>query len=204
MKFQQPTLHNKDLIKHLKDHMAEWNISAEVLAEDIGVASIYGWFKGVKPNAVSYEKLLDYFDIDFSEKSAYYTPDGRLMFEGTHETFLVYMDFDKNRFNALQNEGKIIRKSLPVADGECAECKAYDVLPESFNTRYSRVYEVHLNDKVIARGDGREVCKAMGIAVTTLRNRLMMSKKGDLKPHEYQVYHVGYSFMQNLEKEVAE
>ena len=87
MEFQQPTLHNKDLIKHLKDYMAEWNISAEVLAEDIGVASIRGWLKGVKPSSKSCEKLFDYFDIDFSEKSAYYTPDGKLMFEGTHETF---------------------------------------------------------------------------------------------------------------------
>lgn len=199
MEFQQPTLHNKDLVKHLKDYMTEWNISAEVLAEDIGVASIRKWLRGIRPSPKSCEKLFEYFGVDFAEKSAYYTPDGRLMFEGTHETFLVYMDFDKNRFNALQNEGKIIRKSLPVGDGECAECKAYDVLPESFNTRYSRVYEVHLNDKVIARGNGREVCKAMGIAVTTLRNRLMMSKKGDLKPHEYQVYHVGYNFKQNLE-----
>ena len=200
MEFQEPSLHNKDLIGYLNDYMTEWNISAEVLAEDIGVSSIRRWLRGTRPSPKSCEKLFDYFGIDFSEMFAYHTPDGKLMFEGTHETFLVYMDFDKNRFNALQNEGKIIRKSLPIADGECAECKAYDVLPESFNTRYSRVYEVHLNDKVIARGNGREVCKAMGIAVTTLRNRLMMSKKGDLKPHEYQVYHVGYDFRKNLEE----
>lgn len=199
MEFQTPSLHNKNLIKYLNDYMTEWNISPEVLAEDIGVSSIRKWLIGIRPSPKSCEKLLDYFGVDFSEKSAYYTPDGRLMFEGTHETFLVYMDFDKNRFNALQNEGKIIRKSLPVADGECAECKAYDVLPESFNARYSRVYEVYLNDRVIARGNGREVCKAMGIAVTTLRNRLMMSKKGDLKPHEYQVYHTGYDFGKKLE-----
>ena len=199
MEFQTPTLHNKNLIKHLEEYMIEWNISAEVLADDIGVASIYGWFKGVKPNAISCEKLFDYFGVDFAEKFAYYTADGRLMFEGTHETFLMYMDFGKSWFNALQNEGKIIRKTLPIADGECAECKTYDVLPESFNTRYSRVYEVHLDGKVIVRGNGREVCKSMGIAVTTLRNRLMMSKKGDLKPHEYQVYHTGYDFKRNLE-----
>ena len=199
MEFQEPSLHNKDLIGYLNDYMTEWNISAEVLAEDIGVSSIRRWLRGTRPSPKSCEKLFDYFGIDFSEMFAYHTPDGKLMFEGTHETFLVYMDFDKNRFNALQNEGKIIRKSLPIADGECAECKAYDVLPESFNTHYSRVYEVYLNDKVIARGNGREVCKAMNIAVTTLRNRLMMSKKGDLKPHEYQVYHVGYDFKKNLE-----
>ena len=199
MEFQQPTLHNKNLIKHLEDYMTKWNISPEVLAEDIGVVSIRWWLKGVRPSPKSCEKLFDYFDIDFSERSAYYTPDGRLMFEGTHEMFLVYMDFGKSRFNALQNEGKIIRKPLPIADGECTEYKAYDVLPESFNTRYSRVYEVHLNGKVIVRGNGREVCKAMNIAVTTLSNRLTMSKKGNLKPHEYQVYHVGYDFKKNLE-----
>ena len=199
MEFQEPSLHNKDLVKYLSDYMTEWNLSPEALAEDIGVASTRRWLRGTRPSPKSCEKLFDYFGLDFTERFAYYTPDGRLMFEGTHETFLMYMDFGKSWFNALQNEGKIIRKSLPVADGECDECKTYDVLPESFNTRYSRVYEVYLNDKVIARGNGREVCKAMNIAVTTLRNRLMMSKKGDLKPHEYQVYHTGYDFKRNLE-----
>lgn len=58
MEFQEPTLHNRDLVKLLHDYMTEWNISAEVLAEDIGVASIRRWLKGTRPRPISCEKLL--------------------------------------------------------------------------------------------------------------------------------------------------
>lgn len=77
MKFQQPALYNKDLIKYLNDYMTEWNISPEVLAEDIGVSSIRRWLRGTRPSPKSCEKLLEYFGVDFTEKFAYHTPDGK-------------------------------------------------------------------------------------------------------------------------------
>ena len=199
MEFQTPTLHNKNIIKHLKDYMTEWNMSALALAEDLGVYEIYRWLNGVWPKPKSCELLLDYFGIDFTEKFAYYTPDGRLMFEGPHELFLLYIDVGVHWCSTMMNSGKIIRKSLPIAEGECAEYVAYDVLPESYRTRYSKVYEVYSKDEMVAKGNAREVCEVMGISLSTLGNRLMMSKKGNLKPHEYQVYHVGYDFKKNLE-----
>lgn len=200
MQFEQPTLHNKDLIKHLTNYMEEWNISPEVLGEDIGTTSVRWWLNGAKPNTESYQKLLDHFDVDFTEKFAYYTPDGHLMFEGTHDTFLLYLDIGHNWYKKLENNGKVIRHTLPTADGDCAEYVAYDVSPESFKANYSRVYEVYKHDKPVFKGNGREVCKYMGITVTRLMERLKMSRDKALQPDGYYVYHIGYDFKKNLEE----
>ena len=199
MKFQQPSLHNKNLIKYLHDYMTKWNISPEVLAEDIGVASIRRWLKGTRPRPISCEKLLDYFGVDFTEKFAYYTPDGKLMFEGTQDMFLNYLDVGRLWLLALEKDGKIIKKSLPVADGECAEYKTYEVSPESYRANHSRVFEVYLNDDLVIRGNAKDVSKEMGIAKSSLKNHLTWTRNGKKKPNDFKVYHIGYDFKKNLE-----
>lgn len=200
MNFEQPTLHNKNLIKHITNYMQEWNISPEVLAEDIGVTSIRGWLKGVRPSPKSCKKLFDYFDVDFTERFAYYTPDGKLMFEGTHEVFLSYLDIGHHWFIALEKDGKVIKKSLPVADGECAEYKTYDISPDSFTANYSRIYEAYLKDELVIRGNAKEVSKKIGVLKSSLKNHLAWTKSGKKGPNDFKVYHVGYDFKKNLEE----
>lgn len=200
MEFQEPSLHNKDLIGYLNDYMTDWNLSPEALAEDIGVSSIRRWLRGTRPSLKSCEKLFDYFDVDFTERFAYYTPDGKLMFEGTHEVFLNYLDIGHHWFIALEKDGKVIRKSLPVADGECADYKAYDVSSESFNANYSRIYEAYLNDELVIRGNAKEVSKKIGVLKSSLKNHLAWTKSGKKGSNDFKVYHVGYDFKKNLEE----
>lgn len=198
MEFQEPSLHNKDLIGYLNNYMIEWNLSPEALAEDIGVVSIRRWLKGTRPSAKSCEKLLDYFDVDFSEMFGYYTPDGKLMFEGTYEMFLNYLNIGRHWCIMLEKEGKVIRKSLPVGDGDCAEYKTYDISPDSFNANYSRVYEVYLDDKLVIRGSAEEVTKELGLPKWGLKNRLSLTKRNEKVPNDFKVFHVGYDFHKNL------
>ena len=198
MEFQEPSLHNKDLIGYLKNHMIEWNLSQEVLAEDIGVASIRRWLKGTRPSIKSCEKLLDYFGVDFTEMFGYYTPNGKLMFEGTHAMFLNYLNIGKNWGIMLEKEGKIIRKSLPVGDSDCAEYKTYDVSPDSFNANYSRIYEVYKNDELVIRGSAEEAAREIGVSKLVLKNYLSLTKRTEKSHYGYKVYHVGYDFHKNL------
>ena len=46
MEFQETSLYNRDLVKFLKEYREEWNISRQVLAEEIGVSSVFNWEKG--------------------------------------------------------------------------------------------------------------------------------------------------------------
>lgn len=121
------------------------------------------------------------------------------MFEGTQDMFLSYLDVGRLWLLALEKDGKIIKKSLPVADGECAEYKTYEVSPESYTANYSRVYEVYLNDELVIRGNAKEVSKEMGIAKSSLKNHLTWTRNGKKRPNDFKVYHVGYDFKKNLE-----
>lgn len=199
MEFEKPTLHNKDLAKYLKEYMSEWNMSQPALAEDIGVFSIQKWMRGLRPSTKSCKMLLDYFGVDFTEKFSYYTPDGKLMFEGVHEMFLKYLDIGHHWYLTLVRNGKVIRRWLPVADDECAEYKTYDVSSESFDANHSRVYEVYLNDELVIKGNAKDVSKKMGIPKSALKNHLALTKRDEKKPSNFKVYHVGYDFKKNLE-----
>ena len=73
MEFQETSLYNRDLVKFLKDYREEWNISRQVLADEIGVSSVFNWEKGGVVGSYSMRLIKEYFDIDFSIKYAYYT-----------------------------------------------------------------------------------------------------------------------------------
>lgn len=199
MEFEKPSLHNKNLVKYLRVYMDEWNMSQPALAEDIGVSSIQKWMRGLWPNAKSCEKLFDYFGVDFTEKFVYYTRDGKLMFEGSHQTFLDYLNIKHQWYLALVRDGKVIRKELPVADGECADYKTYDVTPESFTANHSRVFEAYVDDELVIRGNAKEVSKKFNLSPITMSHYMHMTKIGERKPHEVKFYHVGYDFKKNLE-----
>lgn len=199
MEFEKPTLHNKNLIKTLKDCMAEWNMSALALAEDIGVPEIYRWLNGIWPNSQSCELLLDYFGIDFTQMFAYYTPDGKLMFEGSHELFLTYLDISYHHFYVLARKGKLIRKSLPIKDGECEPYKIYDVSPDSFKANYSRVFAAYSNGEMIVKGNAEEVTEPFELNPIYINKYIKRTEDGTgIAGIEF--YHVGYDFKKNLEE----
>ena len=174
-------------------------MSALALAADIGVPEIYRWLNGTWPNSQSCELLLDYFGIDFSQMFAYYTSDGKLMFEGPHELFLTYLDISYHHFYVLARKGKLIRKSLPVKDGECEAYKVYDVSPDSFKANYSCVYAAYINGEMIVKGSAEEVTKPFGLNPIYINKYISRTKEGT--GHAVaEFYHVGYDFKKNLEE----
>lgn len=141
---------------------------------------------------------MGYFGIDFTEMIGYYTPDGKLMFEGTHAMFLNYLNIGKHWGIMLEKEGKVIRRSLPVGDGDCAEYRTYEISPNSFNANYSRVYEVYRDGELVIRGSAQEAAKEIGVSKWALKNYLSLTKRTEKSHYGYKVYHVGYDFHKNL------
>ena len=198
MEFEKPSLTNFDLAKFLKNYMTEWNMSEPALSEDLGVSNINPWVHGHWPRSPGVAKLKDYFGIDASKKFAYYTSDGKLMFEGPADLFLRYLDISRDRYLKLNKMGKIIRKDLPITDVSCDLFKTYDVSASSIKLSKGRIYEAYEDDVLVAKGSFEKIAKEVGLSTTTIGNIFRLTSVNKNFSHKLNVYHVGYDFKRNI------
>ena len=197
MEFQETSLYNRDLVKFLKDYREEWNISRLVLAEEIGVSSVFKWEKGEAVSSNSMRLIDEYFGMDFSIKYAYYTADGKLMFEGSKDLFIKYLGITETRYYHLLKDGLVIKRDLPVSDIETDLYKTYTVAPNSINLNRRKVYGAYKKGSLLAQGSLTEIAEQLKVSFNHVKWLKTMTPK--VKHDRFiKIYHIGYQFNEDL------
>ena len=197
MEFQETSLYNRDLVKFLKDYREEWNISRQVLAEEIGVSSVFNWEKGGVVGSNSMRLIKEYFCLDFSIKYAYYTADGNLMFEGPKDLFIKYLGITETRYYHLLKDGLVIKRDLPVSDIETDLYKTYKVAPNSINLNNRKVYGAYKDGHLLAQGSLTEIAEQLKVSFNHIKWLKTMTHK---EKHDrfIKIHHIGYQFNEDL------